>query len=190
MVDLNTGFSRRVLEGDRSTQPEELTMVIDGRTITLGGEPAQIGVNPITIAPDNEWVYYGPMSGTSLYRLATSDLLDTSLTPEELSSKVQRYGDKPICDGITVDGAGNVYITSITDNSLGVVAPSGNYRTLYQDDNLLKWTDGMAFSQDNFIYVTVNQLHNSPPLNKGKNTARPPFYLVKFPALASGEVGR
>ncbi len=190
VVNLNTGFSRRVLEGDKSTRPEDIEMVIDDRTITLAGEPAKIGVNPITVDPKNEWVYYGPMSGTSLYRIATADLLDESLSPEELSSKVQRYGDKPICDGITVDSAGNVYITSITDNAIGVVDRSGKYRTLYQDDNLLSWTDGMAFSKDNYIYVTVSQLHNSPPLNNGENTFRSPFYLVRFPALASGKVGR
>ena len=190
VVDLNTGFSRRVLEGDVSTRPEDIAMVIDDRTITVEGEPAKIGANPITVDPDNQWVYYGPMSGTSLYRIATADLLNETLTPEELSSRVERYGDKPICDGITVDGAGNVYITSITENAIGVVDSSGKYRILYQDENLLRWTDGMAFSKDNYVYVTVNQLHNSPPLNNGKNTAQLPFYLVRFPALASGKVGR
>lgn len=190
VVDLSTGFARRVLEGDKSTRPEDVRMVIDDRLITMGDEPAKIGVNPITIDPDNQWVYYGPMSGTSLYRIATADLLDKSLTPAALSSKVRRYGDKPICDGITIDGAGNVYLTSITDHAIGVVDSSGEYRILYQDDKLLNWTDGMAFSDDNFIYVTVSQLQNSPPLNNGENTARPPFYLVKFPSLAPGKVGR
>lgn len=189
IVDLTTGFSRRVLEGDVSTRPEDIPIVIDNRTITMGGEPAKIGVNPITIDPNNQWVYYAPMSGRSLYRIATQDLLNESLSAEELSSQVQRYGDKPICDGITIDGAGNVYITSITDSAIGVVEPNGEYRTLYQDD-LLNWTDGMAFSPDNYIYVTVSQLHNSPPLNNGKNDSKPPFHLVRFPALASGEVGR
>lgn len=190
VVDLNTGFSRRVLEGDVSTRPEDIVMVIDDRMITVEGEPAKIGANPITVDPDNQWVYYGSMSGTSLYRIATEDLLDESLTPKKLSSKVERYGDKPICDGITVDSAGNVYISSITENAIGVVDSSGKYRILYQDDNLLRWTDGMAFSKDNYVYVTVNQLHNSPPLNNGENGAQPPFYLVRFPALASGKVGR
>ncbi|MDJ0569463.1 MAG: L-dopachrome tautomerase-related protein [Pleurocapsa sp. MO_192.B19] len=190
VVDLNTGFSRRVLEGDSSTRPEDIPMVIDERTITLAGEPAKVGANPITIDPNNEWVYYAPMSGTSLYRISTKDLLDESLSTEELSARVQRYGDKPICDGITVDGAGNVYITAITDNAIGVVDNNGKYRTLYQDDKLLSWTDGMAFSDDNYIYVTVSQLQNSPPLNNGENDFQAPFYLVKFPALLSGEVGR
>lgn len=190
VVDLVTGFSRRVLEGDVSTRPEDLAIVIDDRTITLGGEPAKIGVNPITIDPQNEWVYYAPMSGTSLYRIAVKDLLDESLLPTELSSKVERYGDKPICDGITIDSQGNVYITSITDHALGVVEPNGKYRTLYQDDQLLNWTNGMAFGRDDYIYVTVSQLQNSPAINNGENNFQPPFYIVKFPALASGEVGR
>lgn len=190
VVDLITGFSRRLLEGDTSTIPEDIPIVIDERTITLGGEPAKIGVNPITIDPKNEWVYYAPMSGTSLYRISTRDLLDESLSAQELSSKVQRYGNKPICDGITVDGEGNVYITSITDNAIGVVDKSGEYKILYQDDKLLSWTDGMAFSADNYVYVTVSQLQNSPALNNGENDFEPPFYLVRFPALASGEVGR
>lgn len=190
VVDLYTGFSRRVLEGDVSTRPEDIPLIVDERVINMGGEPAKIGVNPITIDPDNQWVYYGPMSGRTLYRIATEDLLDKSLSPEELSSRVERYGDKPICDGITIDGAGNVYITSITNNAIGVVDETGEYRVLYQDDELLSWTDGMAFSPDNYVYVTVSQLHNSPPLNNGENDAQPPFYLIRFPALASGEVGR
>jgi sugar lactone lactonase YvrE len=190
VVDLNTGFSRRVLEGDVSTRPEDIPLIVDERVINVAGKPARIGANPITVDPNNEWVYYAPMSGTSLYRIATADLLDPTLAPEELSRKVERYGDKPICDGITVDGAGNVYITSITDNAIGVVDATGTYQILYEDNNLLSWTDGMAFSSDDYIYVTVSQLQNSPPLNNGENAFKAPFYLVRFPALASGEVGR
>ena len=190
VVDLETGFSRRVLEGDVSTRPEDIPLEVGDRAITVGGKPARIGANPITIDPQNKWVYYAPMSGTSLYRIATEDLVDESLSTEELSKRVERYGDKPICDGITVDGKGNVYITSITDDGIGVVEPNGKYRTLYQDDKLLSWTDGMAFSKDNYIYVTVSQLQNSPALNNGENDFQPPFYIVRFPALAAGKVGR
>ena len=190
VVDLNTGFSRRVLEGDVSTRPENIPLIINERVLNLAGKPARIGANPITIDPNNEWVYYAPMSGTSLYRIATEDLLDASLSETELSSRVERYGDKPICDGITVDGAGNVYISSITENAIGVVDETGEYQILYQDNQLLSWTDGMAFGADDYVYVTVSQLQNSPPLNNGQNDFQPPFYIVRFPALASGAVGR
>jgi sugar lactone lactonase YvrE len=190
VVDINTGFARRVLEGDKSTIAEDIETIVDERIINIKGQPARVGVNPITVDPNNEWVYYAPMSSKSLYRISTKDLLDTSLSAEELSSKVQRYGDKPICDGITVDSEGNVYITSVTNYAIGVVDSTGEYRNLYQDEKLLSWVNGMAFSDDNEIYVTASQLQNSPPLNNGQNTAQPPFYIVKFPALASGKVGR
>lgn len=190
VVDLNTGYVRRVLEGDISTRPENIQMVIDDRVITLGPEEARVGVNPITIDPNNEWVYYGPMSGRSLYRIRTRDLLDLSLSPLELATRVERYGDRPISDGITVDGAGNVYITDITHNAIGVVEPSGQYRLLYQNDMFLSWPDGFSVGPDNFIYVTANQLHRSAPLNKGENESVPPFYLMRFPALEATVVGR
>ncbi|NBD31458.1 MAG: hypothetical protein GVY17_00395 [Cyanobacteria bacterium] len=189
VVDLDTGQARRVLEGHPSMTPEEIPMVIDGETVTLNGEPARVGVNPITIDPSNEWVYYGPMSGQSLYRIRTQDLLDSSQSSQELALKVERFGDKPISDGITIDGGGNVYITDITNNAIGVVTPEGDYRVLYQDE-ALSWTDGFGFGPDNQIYVTVNQLHRSPPLNQGADEARPPFYLLRFPALDAGVVGR
>lgn len=72
-----------------------------------------------------EWVYFGSMSGQSLYRIKTSDLRDATLDNLALEERVQRYGDKPISDGITMDGGGNVYITSITDGSIGVVNKEG-----------------------------------------------------------------
>lgn len=189
VVDLQTGYARRVLAGHPSMQPEDISMVIDGDTVTLGGEEARIGVNPITLDPSNEWVYYGPMTGRSLYRIRTADLLNRALSPEELAARVERFGDKPISDGITIDGGGNVYVTDITNNAIGVTRPDGTYEILYQDDDL-SWTDGFGFGPDNHIYVTVNQLHRSPVLNQGEDASEPPYYLLRFPALDAGIVGR
>lgn len=189
VVDLETGYARRVLEGHPSMQPQDIPIVIDGETVTLGGAEARIGVNPITVDPSNEWVYYGPMSARSLYRIRTADLLNGSLSQEELAARVERFGDKPISDGITIDAGGNVYITDITNNAIGVTTPNGGYRVLYQDENL-SWTDGFGFGPDNYVYVTVNQLHRSPTLNQGEDASQPPYYLLRFPSIDAGVVGR
>ncbi len=189
VVDLETGYARRVLEGHLSMQPEDIPIIIDGQTVMIGDAEARIGVNPITIDPSNEWVYYGPMSGESLYRIRTSDLLDTALSPAQLASKIERFGDKPISDGITIDAGNNVYVTDITNNAIGVVDPNGTYRILYQDESL-SWTDGFGFGPDNHIYVTVNQLQRSPALNQGNNVSQPPYYLLRFPSVDAGVVGR
>ena len=193
IVDMKTGKSRRVLEGHKSAVPEALPVVIGDKAMSVDeegkGKPT-IGIDPITIDPESEWVYYGPSQGTSLWRIRTSDLADESLSDDELASRIERYGDRPICDGITMDGEGNVYITDLTGYAVGVIEPSGKYRVLHRDEKLLVWPDGMSYGPDNYIYVVTNQLHLSPVFNMGKDLSTLPYYLVSFKSLGKGKVGR
>ena len=188
-MDLKTGRARRLLEGSKFTRPEDVDIVIDGEVVTLNDKPARIGANPITVDPTNTWVYFAPMNGSAMYRIRTSDLLDETLSPKAVVARVKRYRTMPPSDGITVDGAGNVYITDITNDAIGVVQPDGAYKRLFQRDEL-SWPDGFAFGADGNIYVTVNELHRSPVLAGGKDKTKGDFKIVRFPALAPGAQGR
>ncbi|MEM0908705.1 MAG: L-dopachrome tautomerase-related protein [Pseudomonadota bacterium] len=190
VVDLATGRARRVLEGSRFTVPEDTPMVIDGREIRLGGNPAKIGINPITVDPTNTWVYFAPMTASAMYRVRTSDLLDERLSDADLEARVERYGDKPISDGSTVDAAGNVYITAMTDNAIGVTKPDGSYQVLFQSDTDLPWPDGFSVGADGYIYATINELHRSPVLNGGEDASLGTYRIVRFPALGTAISGR
>lgn len=190
VIDLATGRSRRVLEGSRFTRAEDIPMIIDGREIELGGAPARIGLNPITVDPTNSWVYFAPMSGRAMYRIRTADLLDARLDDPALEARVERYGDKPISDGATVDGDGNVYVAAMTDNAIGVTRPDGSYEVLYQSDTDMPWPDGFAMGTDGFVYATINELHRSPVLNGGTDASRGTFRIVRFPALGPAIPGR
>ncbi len=190
VIDMDTGRARRVLEGSTFTVPEDRPMIIDGREIMLGGNPAKIGINPITIDPTNTWVYFAPMTAASMYRVRTTDLLDDSLSDEDLAAKVERYGDKVISDGSTVDAAGNVYITAMTDNAIGVTKPDGTYEVLYQSNEDLPWPDGFAMGGDGFVYATINELHRSPVLNGGEDASLGTYRIVRFPALGTAVSGR
>ena len=88
VVDLKTGLAKRVLSGSQYTRPEDIDMVIENRVVTLGGQPARIGANPITISPDNQWLYFGAMNGLSLYRVSTKDLLNNNLSDKQLAQRV------------------------------------------------------------------------------------------------------
>lgn len=150
----------------------------------------QIAIDPITIDALSEWVYFGAMHGTSLYRVRAVDLLDGSLSDEALAKRVERFGAKPISDGISMDGAGNVYVTDVQASGIGVTRPDGQYQLLFSDKERLKWPDGIAAGPDNNMYVTVNKLNLSAKLNAGVNESEPLYFLVRFPALAPTVVGR
>lgn len=189
VLDLDTGRARRVLQGSAFTVPEDTNMVIDGNVVNLGGAPAKIGANPITIDPTNEWVYFAPMTASAMYRVRTTDLLDENLSEEALEARVERYGDKPISDGSTVDANGNVYITSITEDAVGVTKPDGTYEILFQQDDM-SWPDGFAMGADGYVYVTINELHRSPVLNGGTDATQGEFKIMRFPAIGGAVSGR
>jgi len=165
-------------------------MVIDGKVVTLGGEGAKIGVNPITLDSKSKWLYFAPMTGTKLYRLKTADLLDHFLTDAQLAQRVEVYADKPVSDGITIDDGNNIYISDISNDAIGYIDTDRNYHVLFKDSKKLSWVDGFATGAGNRIFATVNELHRSPVLNKGKDASSGKYYIVDFDALNKTTVGR
>nr|WP_158769595.1 L-dopachrome tautomerase-related protein [Paraglaciecola sp. L1A13] len=189
VVDIKTGQIRRVLEGSKFTQAEDVDMTIEGRVITLSGKPVRLGVNPITIDPNSKWLYFGSMSGTSIYRVLTDDIIDNTLNMAALEDNIERYGDKSLSDGMTIDGAGNIYVTSVTQGAIEVTDSSGDSHTLYKDQRIV-WPDGFANGPDGYIYFTVNELYRSPVLNGGVNASKGEFKVMRFPVLATSETDR
>jgi len=85
VVDIETGAARRVLEGaSKASVPEKVDLVIDGahsdegRRGPLGPAPYRRAIPSPRIC-QNEWVYFGPMHGTSLYRIKAGALADENL---------------------------------------------------------------------------------------------------------------
>ncbi|MEL6555853.1 MAG: L-dopachrome tautomerase-related protein [Cyanobacteria bacterium J06621_11] len=191
VADLDTHQVRRVLIDHPSVQAEpDAKMIIEGREVRRrDGQPHSNGLNPITLDHNSEWVYYGAMHGTSLYRIKTADLLNTDLSEEALGQRVERYGDKPVSDGITIDHAGNVYITDVTGMGIGVTKPDGSYELLFSDETLI-WPDSLSIGPDNMIYAAINQLNRAADLNAGEDISEPPFMVIRFPALTDASVGR
>ncbi|MGL5083155.1 MAG: L-dopachrome tautomerase-related protein [Microcoleaceae cyanobacterium] len=194
VVDLKTDKARRILAGHVSVLPEKLDLIIDGQPVQVvqpDGTLArpQIGVNPIALDAKNEWLYYGPMHGRHLFRVQTSDILNPDLKPDQLAQRVETYAEKPICDGISIDQAGNIYITDIGANAIGVIRPDRTYQRLVSAP-WLSWPDAFSFSPDGYLYGVVNQLHRTPVLNAGVDATQPPFLIIRLKPLAPGVAGR
>ena len=196
VLDVESGTARRVLEGHPSVSAEDVDAPIDGVPLAQGrdedGEliPLRSGVNPITIDVAQEWVYYGAMSGTNIWRVRLADLMDESLSAEELAARVERYGAKAPSAGITIDNEGNVYAADVGARGIGVTAPDGEYRVLVQDDTLFDWPDGLTVGGDGYVYSAANGLYRGWASHEHLGRAQLPFKLVRFKALADTTVGR
>jgi sugar lactone lactonase YvrE len=194
VVNLATGKARRVLEGHASVIAENVDLVIDKIPVQVKDKSGKlvrphIGVNPITEDLDNEWVYFGPMHGLSLYRIKADDLVNEKLDAKTLASHVERYSDKPISDGITIDKDNNIYLGELAENAIGIISADRKYKRLAQSPDL-SWVDSFCFGAAGQLYAVVNRLHQSATLNGGVLKAKPPFYLIQVKALAAGLAGR
>jgi len=196
VVDLVTGLSRRVLHGHHTVLAEDgAEMMIDDRPVQMldpDGVPFEpkVGINPITIDVGHQWVYYGAMHGTSLFRVQTKDLIDEDLTPNQLGARVERFADKPVSDGISIDARGHVYVTDVNNNAMGVSKPDGSYTRLFRDDKLFSWPDAISAGNRNDFYMVTNQLHRTAVLNAGEDITEAPFHVIRFTGLGPAVVGR
>ena len=64
-------------------------MIGDQPTQTNNGKQIAIHADGIAFSPDAKWVYYRPLTDHNYWRVPTSALIGTRLTPTQLSRKVQ-----------------------------------------------------------------------------------------------------
>lgn len=193
-VNLGTGTARRVLEGHAGVIPEDVDLIIDNVPIQVKDKSGKrlrphIGVNPITEDLNNEWVYFGPMNGHSLFRIKAVDLANEHLDAKMLANRVERYSDKPISDGITIDKDNNIYLGELAANAIGVITADKKYQRLAQCPRL-SWVDSFSFGPAGQLYAVANRLHQSATLNGGVSTSKPPYYLLRIKPKAAGLPGR
>ena len=193
VVDVTTGLSRRVLQGHPSVVPVTgLELLIDGRKLEskrLDGSFADPmgAVRPFALDRRGEWLYFGPLRSTKLYRVKTEHLRNAALAPDKLAGLVEEYCAKPICAGISIDSKGNIYVSDLASNAIGMIAAgSRQYRVLVTDPRLI-WPDGLCFGADGRLHFFTNARNARP---KG---ARAPAaevnYLFRMQTPASGRVG-
>lgn len=187
VVDMKTGKTRRLLQGTRSTLPENVPTNINGKLLAINGKKLLVGCDGITADKDFEWLYYAPLNGNKLYRLKLEDLLNESLTESELDNRVEIYSDKPNNGDLSIDDEGNIYLTAMENNSVAVIlAKDKSIHNIVVDKNLL-WPDGVSYNHvDGYMYVSAAQVHLGAVFNNGKNLANAPFYIFRFKPLAKG----
>lgn len=193
-VNLETGLSRRLLEGHPSVIPEDIDIVVDGNPITVirpdgSAVKPMAGAGPITIDGKGSWVYFGPMTGRMLYRIRAEHLRDIDLSPEDLKTRVEEYAAKPPGDGIAMDSEDNIYTADAGGKAIGIIKASTRKYEIYETDDRFLWPDGLCFGNDGYLYFYASQLNLLAPYNGGRDRAEPPYHIYKLKALSSATVG-
>ena len=181
VYDIASGRARRLLEDHPSVKPENHHMVVQDRYIKIFGIPLRVAVDSIALSGDGSTLFYGPLTGSRMYRIDTDSLHDVSLDRSALESRVQEYGSKPSTDGIAADSKGNLYLTAIEHDAVWVMRPDGSLHVLAQDPELLSWPDGVHLSPDErWLYVTASELQYALGADLDKLPAQRPFRILRI----------
>jgi Major royal jelly protein len=195
VTDIATGTSRRLLQGTAPVLPNSDPI----RWVAQAGQQAaawglRVGVDGITLDKNQEWLYFAPLSGYEMYRVRMTDLLDTALTPAQLSAKVEFYANKPYNGGLTIDANNNLYLTEVGKHRIGIIpADTREYREYVSHPEMI-WPDGVTYISDGFMYSGAAQLiqtgafqSNATPSGTANNAA--PYRIYRFRPEAAGTPG-
>ena len=185
VYDLNTRGATRMLKRHPSVKPEPHHMVVQDRFLKVLDIPLRVAVDSIALSADGTELFYGPMTGSRMYKLDTESLRDWHLDEATLASRVQEHGPKPSTDGIAADSKGNLYLTAVEHDAVWVMRPDGSLQVLAQDPELLSWPDGVHLSPDErWLYVTASELQHVLGADLDELSAQRPFRILRIPLPA------
>lgn len=191
VVNLDTGLSRRVLDGHTSVRSDPaVSIILDGKTVEARRADGKLakplsGVSPFALDRKGEWLYYGPRNSTTLHRIKTELLRLPNLPPSTLNANVKGFCPKPVCDSIAIDSKDRIYFSDIGNSAVTYVTPDDDYLEIHPlvMDPRMVWPGGLLFGTDGQLHFFCNQLNRAPIFNGGRNQTSSPYYLFKIRPL-------
>jgi sugar lactone lactonase YvrE len=181
LVDLATGGARRVLDGHASVMAEpDVQIVINAKPVVdTQGRPPKFNSDGIALSKDGAWLYYQPLTATSLYRARTDVLRDPTASSAAVDDAVERYASTFPVDGLWIDARDRVYLSDLTHTAIARVLPD---RTIerFIVDRRLQWPDTFTEASDGTMYVTTSHINESATYNRGKSVRKRPYSVFAF----------
>lgn len=189
VYDVNRQTARRVVTGHASVTAERYVPVVQGRRMQAFGLVAiRPGVDSIALSRDGDWLYFAPITNNYLYRASTRVLTNASLTDEQVRDAVQRVALKTMSDGISIDNAGNVYLTDLEHSAIVELDAAGELTTLLKTERL-RWPDGLSFGPDGWLYITASSLHDIIGRPPSAVAANAPYQVLRIQTGAEAPAG-
>jgi sugar lactone lactonase YvrE len=186
VYDIAADQAWRALDGHESVLPDPgEVMTIDGEVVQLhrpdGPVPWRVAVNAIALSRDGSTLFYGPMTGRTLYGIPTAALRNPAATSESRAAAVFVAADKPITDGIA-SYDGTIWFTDCEGAGVRAWAEgeAPGLADAFVSDPRMSFPVAIE-PTDDALWVTSNQLHRMPLIRAGDDARQPPYFLWRIP---------
>jgi sugar lactone lactonase YvrE len=180
VYDVATRSARRVLESHVSVSAQNYLVRTPTRAMSFlaGLFNFKAGVDGITLDADDEWLYYGAINHSGLFRVRVSDLLNETLPAQQLENRVERFSDKPLSDGLAA-ASGRVYVTDIEHGAVIAIDQERTLDTVIRSPRV-RWADGLAFGPDGSLYLADSALPDVILKSRDHVRAQGPYFIFRF----------
>ncbi|WP_313549818.1 L-dopachrome tautomerase-related protein [Pseudomonas sp.] len=177
VMDLYTGKSWRVLEGDPSVQAEEGVHLTKDNEILLGrdGKEIKLNIDGIEISPDGDTFYWQALTGKTVYSLPTHILQDPL---KAAAAKPSKAMTTHAADGLWIDAAGRFFVTNPADNSIEVAEEVGAPLKQLLKDERMRWPDSFAQDTKGDLYISASFIGDSPWFNPKATTTPSAIFKI------------
>jgi sugar lactone lactonase YvrE len=179
VLNIYSGKSRRVLDGDPSTT-DELPLLADGKVLKQeDGLGLRVHADQLEVSPNGRYLYFQPASG-QMARIETRWLKNPRLSAAKLASYVERnWANTPTTGGTSIDAKGTIYASDTNHRSILTITPDGKISTLISDPRLI-WSDAMWIDRNKYLWIPATQLNLTPGFTGGKNDVKYPVWIYKM----------
>lgn len=189
VYNVETSTARRVLENHESVSAEDYVIQNHGEDVKFFGGLAALRAGVDGIAMNDEWFYYGALNGSGLYRVPLATLIDPDLSNNDIATAVERYSDKPLSDGFSIDKEGNVLITDVERGAIFTVGADRQPRTLVKSRKI-RWADALSYGPDNWLYVADSALREVILKSPEHIKAHGPYKIFRVQTEIEGTPGQ
>ena len=181
IYDVAARSARRVLNSHESVSAQNYLVRNPIRDMRFGAGLVtfKTGVDGIALDANDEWLYYAAINHSGLFRVRVNDLLDPNLPARELEKEVERFSDKPLSDGITVDESGTVYITDVEHSAVFAVGNDRKLRTLVRSPRI-RWADSLSFGPGGWLYLADSAIPEQVLKSKEHIMSNGPYFVFRF----------
>lgn len=182
ILNINTGESRFVLSDHPSVKSDAAYHFSPGGSELVKGDGSALKVNSdgIALTPDNQWLYYKPLTDDKLYRVSTALLRNFSTPLQTIADSVKDLGHYVTTDGMIFDKAGNLYLGDLEKSSIVKITPDLKMQTLVTDKARLIWPDSYSISDDGYLYISASQIQLMPWFHKDGDKIQRPFRIFRL----------